>query len=172
MNDKNKNSPQIGKCPFYDECPIRLHPLSATDNPNMAAHLGFRFFYTLIAWLVLGFKVNEGFFLAMCFFALPVFMDCVKFTPLSKKRKRIILVETIFSGLLFGVSIIGVIGIYQVKKVGETWQIFTKDFIGYLPSGFDISIMWYWLGLIVIITMVDWLCNESKLDMIGWKRRW
>ena len=157
--NKNKNEIEIGKCPFYEECPIRLHPLSAIDNPNMAAHLGFRVFYTVIAWFVLGFKVNEGFFLAMCFFALPVFMDCLKFTPLNKKRKRIRFAEILFSGTLFAISIIGVIGIYAVEKVDGTWQIVTKDFIG------------YWLGFIVIITMVDWLCNESKLDMVVWKRR-
>ena len=165
MNDKNKNR-GYKQCPLYDECSIRLHPLSATDNPNMAAHLGFRLFYTLIAWFVLGFKVNEGFFLAMCFFALPVFMDCLKFTPLNKKRKRIIVVEELVSGITFLISLIGVIGIYAIEKSGESWIIVTKDFIGYLPSGFDVAVMWWLLGSIVLITMVDWFCNEAKIDKI------
>ena len=158
------------QCPIFNECPLRLHPLSATDNPNMAAHLGFRVFYTLIAWFVLGFKVNEGFFLAMCFFALPVFMDCLKFTPLNKIRKKIIILETVVSGILFLISLIGVIGIYVIENSGESWYIVTNNFVGYLPSGFDVAIMWYLLGLVVFITMVDWLCNEAKLDKVEWKR--
>ena len=64
MSGKKQSSGKGKPCPYYEECPVRLHPLSATDNPNMAAHLGFRFLYTLVAWFVLGYNVTEGF---ICF---------------------------------------------------------------------------------------------------------
>lgn len=169
MKDKSKNTGD-NQCPLYGKCSLIVHPLSSTDNPNMAAHLGFRVLYTCIAWIVLGFKISEGFFLSMCFFALPVFMDCLKFTPLNKKRKKIIFVETFVSGILFVISVIGVIGIYALEKNDESWKIVTKNFIGFLPSGFDISVIWYLLGTVVIITMVDWFCNEAKIDKINLKR--
>lgn len=167
---KNTEKTKSKECPLYDVCSLKTHPLSSTDSPNMAAHLGFRVFYTFIAWFVLGYKVNEGFFLAMCFFALPVFMECLKFTPLSKTRKIVIMAETIISGLLFALSLIGVTGIYELKRNGDSWQILTTNFVGFLPSGFDISVMWWILGLICVITCVDWICNEAKIDCVDLKR--
>ena len=69
MSKKNKQK-FSKQCPLYDVCNVRLHPLAATDKPNRVAHLGFRFLYTLIAWFVLGFKINEGFFSCDVFLCL------------------------------------------------------------------------------------------------------
>jgi len=143
-----------------------LHPLAATDRPNIVAHLGFRFLYTLIAWFVLGFRINEGFFLATCFFALPVFMDCVKFTPLNKSRKLIRFFEIFISGLLFSVSLLGVIGIYAVENLNNSWVVVCKDFVVDLPSNFSVEVIWWILAAVVLITAVDWICDELQLERV------
>ena len=165
MGNKNRQkSIKVTQCPLYDNCKVRLHPLATTDRPNAVAHLGFRFFYTLIAWFVLGFKINEGFFLAMCFFALPVFMDCVKFTPLNEYRKIIKFFEVGVSGLLVGISFLGVIGIYAVENISDSWLVVCKDFVVDLPSGFSVEVIWWILAAVVFITAVDWFCDESQLE--------
>ncbi|MBR6713190.1 MAG: hypothetical protein IKI76_09390 [Selenomonadaceae bacterium] len=161
-NSKEKKREKI--CPHYDGCPRRLHPLSATDSPNMAAHLGFRFSYTVLAWFILGYKVNEGFFVSMFFFVLPVFMDCVKYTPLKKLRKYIKMVSVLATGLLLFVSILGVFGIYTLSKETGEWQIVSSNFVVDLPSEIGLNWLWGLLILIVLVTFVDWLCNYTKLD--------
>lgn len=157
MSDEKK------QCPYYDVCKMRLHPSSLMEQQNLVVHLGFRFFYTLIAWFVLAFKVNDGFFLSMCFFALPVFMDCVKFTPLNKYRKIIRLFEIGVTAALFFISLLGVFGIYTLKT-GENFRVVTENFIGVLPSDVPIQTFWIVIGLTVFVTLVDWLCNLFKLD--------
>ncbi len=44
MSNFDSENKKGKKCRYYDKCPLRMHPLSAMDNPNSAAHLGFRFF--------------------------------------------------------------------------------------------------------------------------------
>ena len=167
MNGKKQSSDKGKTCPYYDKCPVRLHPLSAMDSPNMAAHLGFRFLYTLIAWFVLGFKVNEGFFVSMFFFVLPVFMDCVKFTPLIKLRRWIKYVEVVLTGMALFFSLLGVFGIYTLKNETGTWQITYENFAIELPSGFDVGWIWIFLISIVFVTAVDWFCNDTKFDRVN-----
>ena len=166
MGNKKQSSGKGKPCPYYEECPVRLHPLSATDNPNMAAHLGFRFLYTLVAWFVLGFNVNEGFFVSMFFFVLPVFMDCIKFTPLVKLRVWIKRFEVFFTGVALFISSLGVFGIYTLKNEIGKWQITATNFVVELPSGFEVGWIWWLLGAIVLVTAVDWFCNVTKFDCV------
>ena len=161
-NSDNEKKKRGRTCPYYDDCSLRLHPLSATDNPNMAAHLGFRFFYTLLAWFILGYNVAEGFFVSMFFFVLPVFMDCVKFTPLKKLRKRIKMAQVTVSGMLLFISVLGVFKIYLLSNETGTWQMVSSNFVIDLPSGIGIEWIWTLPGLIVFVTAVDWFCNDSK----------
>ena len=153
-------------CPYYDSCPLRMHPLSAMDNPNMVAHLGFRFLYTLIAWFVLGYNVTEGFFVSMFFFVLPVFMDCVKFTPLKKSRKLIKMAEVLVTGFLLFISVLGVFGIYTLINESGEWRITLSKFVAELPSGINIEWIWWSLGLIAFVTLIDWLCNDAMFDRV------
>ena len=162
----SKKKRRYKNCPYYDACPLRIHPLSAMDSPNMAAHLGFRFLYTLIAWFVLGYNVTEGFFVSMFFFVLPVFMDCVKFTPLKKSRRLIKIAEVIISGFLLFISVLGVFGIYTLSNASGKWQITLSKFVVELPSGIDIEWIWWSLSLIVFVTFIDWLCNDSRIDLV------
>ena len=166
MNGKKRSYYKEKSCPYYDKCPVRLHPSSSTDNPNLAAHLGFRFLYTLVAWFVLGFNVNEGFFVSMFFFVLPVFMDCIKFTPLVKLRVWIKRFEVFVTGMAFFISSLGVLGIYTLSNKTGTWQIISENFVVGLPSGFDVAWIWNLLVTIVIVTAVDWLCNDTKFDRV------
>jgi len=165
MSKSDNEKKTRGKCcPYYDNCTLRMHPLSATDNPNMAAHLGFRFLYTLIAWLVLGDNVTEGFFVSMFFFVLPVFMDCVKFTPLKKTRKWIKMAEVGATGAVLLIAVLGIFNIYTLSKETGRWQINATNFVVDLPSGIDVGWIWKLLALIVVVTFVDWLCNDAKVE--------
>ena len=167
MSNSNNDKKKRNKiCPYYDDCSLRIHPLSAMDNPNMAAHLGFRFLYTLLAWFILGYNVTEGFFISMFFFVLPVFMDCVKFKPLKKSRKWIKKIQLTFSGILLFISALGVFKIYTLSNERDTWQIVSSNFVVDLPSGIGIEWIWRLLGLIVLVTLVDWLCNDSKIECL------
>ena len=165
-NSGNEKKSRVKSCPHYDRCSLRLHPLSATDNPNMAAHLGFRFLYTLLAWFILGYNVTEGFFVSMFFFVLPVFMDCVKFTPLKKSRKWIKKAQVAVSGALLVISALGVFKIYVLSNATGTWQMVSSNFVIDLPSGIGIEWIWKLLVLIVFVTAVDWLCNDSKFEQL------
>lgn len=167
MKGKKQSSDKGKTCPYYDKCPMRLHPLSATDNPNLAAHLGFRFLYTLVAWFVLGFNVNEGFFVSMFFFILPVFMDCIKFTPLVKLQIWIKRFEVLVTGTALFISSLGVLGIYTLSNKTGTWQIISENFVVGLPSEFEVAWIWYLLVAIVLITAVDWFCNDTKFDRVN-----
>ena len=141
-----------------------MHPLSAMDNPNMAAHLGFRFLYTFLAWFILGYNVNEGFFVSMFFFILPVFMDCVKFTPLSNLRKWIKMAQVTTTGILLTISTLGVFKIYTLSNELGAWQIISSNFVVDLPSGIGVEWIWKLLGLTVLVTAVDWFCNQPKFN--------
>lgn len=166
MSRSNSEKKRYKNCPYYDTCPLRMHPLSAMDNPNMAAHLGFRFLYTLIAWFVLGNNVTEGFFVSMLFFVLPVFMDCLKFTPLKKFRRLIKMAEVTATGFLLFISVLGVLDIYVVINESGEWKITPSKFVTELPSGIGLEWIWGLLGLIVFVTLIDWLCNDAKIDRV------
>lgn len=166
MSGKKQSTGRGKPCPYYEECPVRLHPLSAMDNPNMAAHLGFRFLYTLVAWFVLGYNVSEGFFVSMFFFVLPVFMDCIKFKPLTKLRMLIKRVEILFAGILLFISSLGVFRIYVLNNERGTWQMIATNFIVELPSDLEVGWIWWLLGAIALVTAVDWFCNVTKFDCV------
>lgn len=103
----------------------------------------------------------------MLFFVLPVFMDCLKFTPLKKARRMIKIAEILLSGMLLFISAIGVLGIYALSNESGSWRIVVSDFVTELPSGI-IGVEWIWglLVLIVLVTAVDWFCNDSKFERV------
>ena len=102
----------------------------------------------------------------MFFFVLPVFMDCIKFTPLVKLRVWIKRFEVFVTGMAFFISSLGVLGIYTLSNKTGTWQIISENFVVGLPSGFDVAWIWNLLVTIVIVTAVDWLCNDTKFDRV------
>ena len=91
-------------------------------------------------------------------------MDCVKFTPLKKSRKWIKAVQVAVSGALLVISALGVFKIYVLSNATGRWQMVSSNFVIDLPSGIGIEWIWKLLALIVFVTAVDWLCNDSKFE--------
>lgn len=115
-----------------------------------------------------GVQSNRRFFVSMFFFVLPVFMDCVKFTPLKKSRRLIKMAEVSLTGVLFFISMPGIFNICTLSQETGKWQINATNFVIDLPSGIDVGWIWKLLVFIVIVTFVDWLCNDTKIkDMIN-----
>ena len=157
---KNKN------CPYYDDCQIRLHPLSSTDKSNAVAHLGFRFLYTILAWCVLGLGISDNFFVSMFLFVLPILMDCVKFKPVDRIRHWINRIEILITGFWSLVSLLGMVGILILEKDGLNWIIKTSEnFVGFILTPISVKMIWCYLITTVAVTMIDWFCNKDKLTM-------
>ena len=162
---EKKNSNLKKDCPFFDTCKTRLHPFAATDEPNLVAHLGWRVAYTFLAWLVLGLNINSGFLLAALFFILPIFMDCLKFYPLNNLRKKIRIAEIIILSLFNIIPLLGILGICKLEESEGLWFIvLSENFIIKTHLSISVECFWKLLGLVVGVTIVDWLCNGTRLD--------
>ena len=159
-------SGDVSKCPMAGKCSLQFHPLSATDHPNMAAHLGFRLAYTILAWFVLGIGATDrGFFVAVFLFVLPVLMDCMKFTPQTKARTVIKHIEIFIAATWSILSLLGLAGVLIVNPTETDVVIGTaSNFIGFKLSGVPIQHVWISLFSVTFITAVDWFCNSTKLE--------
>ena len=155
-------------CPMYDYCNIRLHPLASADRPNMVAHLGFRVIYTFIAWMVLAKGISESaFFVSVFLFALPVLMDCLKFTSTEKARRWIMWGEIAVSGCWCIIALLGMLGILLVQEVNGLLMISTStEFIGFNFGMMPVEKIWRWLGTVLVVTIVDWLCGMRQIDRV------
>ena len=58
------------------------------------------------------------------------------------------------------------IGIYAVENINDSWVVVCKDFIVDLPSNFSVEIIWWILAAVVLITAVDWICDELQLERV------
>lgn len=163
MNEeKQKQEP----CLFYKICKIRLNPFAPADKPNEVAHLGFRFAYTVLAWIVLAKGISANtFFVSMFLFVLPVFMDCLKFVPTTNLRRKINKAEIFVTGFWCVIAILGLFGIFVVEQVEENFIITTApDFSGFKIEYFSVVIVWRFLISVVAVTMVDWLTTRTNLE--------
>lgn len=146
-------------CEMYQQCRLRLHPFTTQDMPNAAAHLGFRMVHSLLSWCVLGMDVGRGLFAAMFLFTVPVFMDCLKFTPLTVYRTYIRAVELFVTGMWCIISILGLFGILVVNEVNMTINT-SENFIGFYLGEIQISTVWLYMGSVFLVTVVDWLMGD------------
>ena len=74
--------------------------------------------------------------------------------------------EIAVSGIMFFISLLGVIEIYVVENINDSWLVVCRNFVVKLPSGFSVEIMWWLLAMIVLITAVEWLCNEIQFERV------
>lgn len=144
---------------MYQQCRLRLHPFTTQDMPNAAAHLGFRMVHSLLSWCVLGMDIGRGLFAAMFLFTVPLFMDCVKFTPLTVLREYIRIVELTITGIWCVLSILGLFGVFTINEASMTIST-SETFIGFSLSGIPISTLWLCMGTVFLVTVVDWLMGD------------
>ncbi len=101
------------------------------DMPGKFAHLGFRAFYVVIAYFVLGYFRNDGFFTSMFLFALPLGLDYLSFTPRTKIRRIIRNIALILNVFWIIIGILGLMGIIYIIKE-ENGNIFISLADAYL----------------------------------------
>lgn len=154
------------RCPLEDKCNVLRHPMASADTPNILAHLGVRFLYTLIAWFILGMGIKEGsFFVSLNLFVIPILMDCWKFLPCTTIRSRIRNAELLICWTWCLFSVLGMMGIFIITKVGDSYFLGTaKDFIGFQFSGLDLKYIWQGTASITGVTLVDWMCNRTQIE--------
>ena len=155
----SKNIIKRTHCEMYQQCRLRLHPFTTQDMPNAAAHLGFRMVHSLLSWCVLGMDIGRGLFAAMFLFTVPLFMDCVKFTPLTVLREYIRIVELTITGIWCVLSILGLFGVFTINEASMTIST-SETFIGFSLSGIPISTLWLCMGTVFLVTVVDWLMGD------------
>lgn len=155
----SKNIIKRTHCEMYQQCRLRLHPFTTQDMPNAAAHLGFRMVHSLLSWCVLGMDIGRGLFAAMFLFTVPLFMDCVKFTPLTVLREYIRIVELTITGIWCVLSILGLFGVFTINEASMTIST-SENFIGFSLSGIPISTLWLCMGTVFLVTVVDWLMGD------------
>lgn len=146
---------QNSKCPFCQ------------DIPTKVAHLGWRFFYTLVAFLILGFGIIPGnsFFISLTLFVSALFMDYLRFIPDTTKRKIIRAAGIFINGFWLIIGIIGIAGIVSVVKDGEILlTVLSKNFIVTNKASVALEKIWYTLGISVFLTAVDWLVYDSPFE--------
>ncbi len=155
-------------CEFYDGCKYRRNPLTAHDQPNLIAHLGLRVVLTTLSWLVLALNVGDGLFVGIFLFVFPLFIDCLKLTPLTPIRQKIRCAELIVSGLWCIFAVMGLFGILQINV--STMTISTSEaFIGFSLKDIPIQNIWQWLGSAVLLSVVDWMLPDCGMN--DFKRR-
>ena len=158
-----KSNNKRRRCSFEGRCPVQAHPFSPSDEPNVAAHLFFRVLYTVVSWFVLAINIGSGWFTAVFLFVLPIFMDCLKFNPKSNIRKSIKYFELLITSLWCIFAILGLIGVCQVSSDNKMIET-TDGFIGFSMTGVPIDGLWYGLGSVLLVTLVDWFCSKNVVD--------
>ena len=103
--------------------------------------------------------IGRGLFAAMFLFTVPLFMDCVKFTPLTVLREYIRIVELTITGIWCVLSILGLFGVFTINEASMTIST-SENFIGFSLSGIPISMLWLCMGTVFLVTVVDWLMGD------------
>jgi len=99
---KNKRKkPIANNLPKCESGNICKYALEYQDIPNKFADLKFRFIYTIISFVILGFNQGPGnyFFTSMLMFSVPLFYDNLKFDPHEKSRNIIKTISIIILGI-------------------------------------------------------------------------
>lgn len=125
-------------------------------------HLALRFFYTMMAWFLLGNGISPtSFFAGLFLFAIPVLTDCCQFYVDGWSKKFIIVIEIVICGLWVCFSLLGLFGILVVVPSNGTFFITTSNtFIGFDLPAIPLPLIWKFLSSITLITAIDFASRE------------
>lgn len=148
-----------GCCPLINNCPA--------DKPTMVAGLGWRFFYTMLAYAVLGQGIlpGTGFFVSLTLFTIPLFMDYIKFTPDTKFRGALKFFGMVYSGYCGLIGIFGLMGILIIGlNHNELYLGISPNYIVAKGSFCPLTYIWYSIGGVVGLTAIDWVAYRGYLE--------
>lgn len=138
---------------------------TALDVPTKAAHLGWRCVLTFITWVVLGWKINSGFFTSLFLFSAPLILDYIKFSPDTLYRTCLKWFGVALSIILAVASLFGLIGIFGIIPVNEVLFVeVAHDFITLKGQLLPVESIWLYIGIIVVCTILDWLAYDSPFE--------
>lgn len=129
-------------------------------------HLFGRAIYTIIAWFVLGTGISStSFFVSLFLFIFPMLMDCIQFGFNGWSRRKIIFIESFICVGWALFSLLGLLGVFVItQKEGIFFVTTASSFIGFVGiTAPMLPIQWIWwlLGTIVFITIVDFACRYT-----------
>lgn len=154
-----KPKSEVGKCPKFENCEIRLGTAETRARIVSLIHLGARAFYTSIGWFVIGKGIGSSFFVSLFLFVFPILMDCIYYGFVGRSRKSIIAIETIISVLWALCAVLGLSGVVIVT--GGGFVTFADDFIGIKGAVVSTQCLWWLLSSVPFITWVDFSSRYS-----------
>lgn len=137
------------------------------DKPTRVASLGWRILYTFISWLVLGEGIlpGRGFFVSLILFIFPLLMDYLKFVPDTGFRSFLRYAGIIISSVWLLIGIIGTFGILSIVDSQHHLRIMIdQNYIVLGGASFPVSIIWWFIGINVVLTVVDWVFWECEIE--------
>lgn len=153
---------QLIECINDHEC------LSYNDQEHtIFAHPGPRFFLAAVSWFILGHSIEtgHGFFASLILFVSPLLLDYLSFKPGEKKREFLRKLEIFLGSSWVFIGFLGLVKILLVESINQVLFIkVSKDFIVLKGATFPLQFLWYFVGLTVLTTIVDWFAYREKVD--------
>jgi hypothetical protein len=138
------------------------------DKPTRLNNPKFKILINIVAFCVLGKNFNKldgNFFTSLLLFCFPILLDWLSFTSEVFVRRIIKYIELAVVGIVFAVSLFGLMGIFIINNPSGRPHIMIAE--GYfIFSGVSFSafaVMMLLLGSL-IITFVDCFCAPTKAE--------
>lgn len=168
---KGLNHIKLPKCQDGDPCRFIL---GYQDTPNKYGDLKFRAAFNFISFLVLGFNQTAGnfFFTALLMFAVPMYYDNIKFSPVEDSRKCIknimlwVLRVHIFIGFL------GLIGILNCVDKSELIIEVSNKMMLFTGASVKLKYLWITVGLEVLLTTADTIVARTTFAKEVYKQQY
>lgn len=132
-------------------------------------HLGLRIFYLIISWFVFKSMIyssitTQSYFVTFFLFVMPLLIDYIGFTPVTKVGKRLRRVGVFLSsvGLLFGT--LGLVGVMNLEPSIQTHYII-KNFFGLDGLNLSIGYSIYPLILFIILSVFDFVIYKTDTEV-------
>lgn len=148
---------QINRSDFY-----------ANDDPTRFNSPALRVLINLLSAGILGInfsQINDGYFVTMIIFALPILLDYFRFRPADKIRRWIYHVG---KGIVIFVSLIclfGIVGVFEIVSLSGTPNIMVRE--GYvIASGLHVPayLLWLLMALNVLLSAIDTFFVYTKAE--------
>ncbi|OAJ75258.1 hypothetical protein AYJ08_05040 [Brevibacillus sp. SKDU10] len=135
------------------------------DQPTIFNHLWARFVYILIAWVILGMGINEGFFTSLTLFYVPLFLDYLKFDRKTYIRKWVKVCGIFTSAFWAIMGFVGTSGILKVvTEDGRLMGMVSEKYIIFSGASFPLIIIWCCIAFNVLLAAIDPFIYESTSE--------
>lgn len=140
--------------------------LAPRDKPKTNAALGVRVVLTVVAWLVLAFKVQpgSGYFVSLFLFATPLIVDYVAFEPDGILRKLCWKIAIAAAGIWAVIGFMGGIGLIAIENTANGLVISSSSDFIYSIAPVSLERFHSLLLVSVVFTLVDFIVYKSTLE--------